>query len=117
MIYNNKIFIIDLIRRTKTFNNQFNCHVGTTYEIATIPGEPHNFLSCGEDGTVRWFDLRIKDKCNASRCTEDVLVSCERAITALSVNLASPHQIAIGCSDSTVRILDRRTLGTPATGN
>ncbi|XP_061929664.1 DDB1- and CUL4-associated factor 6 isoform X5 [Apis cerana] len=110
------ILYTDLIRRTKTFNNQFNCHVGTTYEIATIPGEPHNFLSCGEDGTVRWFDLRIKDKCNASRCTEDVLVSCERAITALSVNLASPHQIAIGCSDSTVRILDRRTLGTPATG-
>ncbi|XP_033303366.1 DDB1- and CUL4-associated factor 6-like isoform X3 [Bombus bifarius] len=110
------ILYTDLIRRTKTFHNQFNCHVGTTYEIATIPGEPHNFLSCGEDGTVRWFDLRIKDKCNTSRCTEDVLVSCERAITALSVNLASPHQIAIGCSDSTVRILDRRTLGTPATG-
>ncbi|XP_076766443.1 DDB1- and CUL4-associated factor 6 isoform X1 [Xylocopa sonorina] len=110
------ILYTDLMRRTKTFHNQFNCHVGTTYEIATIPGEPHNFLSCGEDGTVRWFDLRIKDKCNASRCTEDVLISCERAITALSVNLTSPHQIAIGCSDSTVRILDRRTLGTPATG-
>ncbi|XP_050573633.1 DDB1- and CUL4-associated factor 6-like isoform X5 [Bombus affinis] len=110
------ILYTDLMRRTKTFHNQFNCHVGTTYEIATIPSEPHNFLSCGEDGTVRWFDLRIKDKCNTSRCTEDVLVSCERAITALSVNLASPHQLAIGCSDSTVRILDRRTLGTPATG-
>ncbi|XP_043514836.1 DDB1- and CUL4-associated factor 6-like isoform X2 [Frieseomelitta varia] len=110
------ILYTDLLRGTKTFNNQFNCHVGTTYEIATIPGEPYNFLSCGEDGTVRWFDLRIKDKCNASRCMEDVLVSCERAVTALSVNLASPHQIAIGCSDGTVRILDRRTLGTPATG-
>ncbi|XP_048260847.1 DDB1- and CUL4-associated factor 6 isoform X3 [Bombus terrestris] len=110
------ILYTDLMRRTKTFHNQFNCHVGTTYEIATIPSEPHNFLSCGEDGTVRWFDLRIKDKCNTSRCMEDVLVSCERAITALSVNLASPHQLAIGCSDSTVRILDRRTLGTPATG-
>ncbi|XP_034174083.2 DDB1- and CUL4-associated factor 6 isoform X1 [Osmia lignaria lignaria] len=110
------ILYTDLMRRTKTFHNQFNCHSGTTYEIATIPGEPHNFLSCGEDGSVRWFDLRIKDKCSAPRCTEDVLISCERAITALSVNLTSPHQIAIGCSDSTVRIFDRRTLGTPATG-
>lgn len=109
--------LADLMRRTETFHNQFNCHSGTTYEIATIPGEPQNFLSCGEDSTVRWFDLRIKNKCNASRCTEDVLISCERAITALTVNLASPHQIAIGCSDSTVRIFDRRTLGTPATGN
>ncbi|XP_012138023.1 DDB1- and CUL4-associated factor 6 isoform X2 [Megachile rotundata] len=110
------ILYTDLMRRTKTFHNQFNCHSGTTYKIATIPGEPHNFLSCGEDGSVRWFDLRIKDKCSAPRCTEDVLISCERAITALSVNLTSPHQIAIGCSDSTVRIFDRRTLGTPATG-
>jgi hypothetical protein len=26
------------------------------------------------------------------------------------------HQIAIGCSDSTIRIFDRRMLGTKATG-
>jgi len=60
----------DLMRKTETFHNQFNCHTGTTYEIATIPGEPHSFLSCGEDGTVRWFDLRVKDKCSAARCRE-----------------------------------------------
>ena len=110
------ILYTDLMRRNETFLNRFHCHSGTTYEIATIPGEPHSFLSCGEDGTVRWFDLRIKERCNTPRCREDVLISCERAVTALSVNLVSPHQIAIGCSDSTVRIFDRRTLGTPATG-
>ncbi|XP_032665670.1 DDB1- and CUL4-associated factor 6-like isoform X2 [Odontomachus brunneus] len=110
------ILYTDLMRRTETFHNQFTCHTGTTYEIATIPGEPHNFLSCGEDGTVRWFDLRMKDKCSATRCREDVLISCQRAVTALSVNPVLPHQIAIGCSDSTVRTFDRRTLGTPATG-
>ncbi|KYM77255.1 DDB1- and CUL4-associated factor 6 [Atta colombica] len=90
------ILYTDLMRRTETFHNQFTCHTGTTYEIATIPGEPHSFLSCGEDGTV--------------------LISCQRAVTALSVNPVLPHQIAIGCSDSTVRTFDRRTLGTPATG-
>ncbi|XP_066594229.1 DDB1- and CUL4-associated factor 6-like isoform X2 [Prorops nasuta] len=110
------ILYTDLLRRTETFHNQFTCHSGTTYEIATIPGEPHSFLSCGEDGTVRCFDLRIKDKCNATRCKEDVLICCQKAVTALSVNPVSPHQIAIGCSDSTVRTFDRRTLGTPATG-
>ncbi|XP_020293047.1 DDB1- and CUL4-associated factor 6-like [Pseudomyrmex gracilis] len=110
------ILYTDLMRRTETFHNQFTCHTGTTYEIATIPGEPHSFLSCGEDGTVRWFDLRVKDKCSAARCREDVLIPCQRAVTALSVNPVSPHQIAIGCSDSTVRTFDRRTLGTPATG-
>ncbi|XP_071562962.1 DDB1- and CUL4-associated factor 6 isoform X1 [Temnothorax nylanderi] len=110
------ILYTDLTRRTETFHNQFTCHTGTTYEIATIPGEPHSFLSCGEDGTVRWFDLRVKDKCSATRCREDVLISCQRAVTALSVNPVLPHQIAIGCSDSTVRTFDRRTLGTSATG-
>lgn len=110
------ILYTDLMRRTGTFQNQFNCHSGTTYEIATIPGEPHNFLSCGEDGTVRWFDLRIKDKCHEPRCKEDVLISCQRAVTALSVNPVMLHQIAIGCSDSTVRTFDRRMLSTHATG-
>ncbi|XP_011340948.1 DDB1- and CUL4-associated factor 6 [Ooceraea biroi] len=110
------ILYTDLMRRTETFHNQFNCHTGTTYEIATIPGEPQSFLSCGEDGTVRWFDLRVKDKCSTARCREDVLISCQRAVTALSVNPVLPHQIAIGCSDSTVRTYDRRTLSTAATG-
>ncbi|XP_015589572.1 DDB1- and CUL4-associated factor 6 isoform X3 [Cephus cinctus] len=110
------ILYTDLMRRAETFHNQFTCHSGTTYEIATIPGEPHSFLSCGEDGTVRWFDLRVKDKCSATRCREDVLISCQRAVTALSVNPIMPHQVAIGCSDSTVRTFDRRMLGTPATG-
>ncbi|XP_051161257.1 DDB1- and CUL4-associated factor 6-like isoform X2 [Leptopilina boulardi] len=111
------ILYTDLMRRTGTFQNQFNCHSGTTYEIATIHGEPHNFLSCGEDGTVRWFDLRIKDKCHEPRCKEDVLISCQRAVTALSVNPVMLHQIAIGCSDSTVRTFDRRMLSTHATGS
>lgn len=40
----------------------------------------------------------------------------QKAITALSVNPVMSHQIAIGCSDSTVKTFDRRMLGTPATG-
>lgn len=67
---NLSIFFIDLLKWNGAYGHQFNCHSGTTYEIATIPGEPHNFLSCGEDGTVRWFDLRIKDKCHKPRCKE-----------------------------------------------
>ena len=37
----------------------FSCHFGTTaYEVLVSPGDPNTFLSCGEDGNVRWFDLR-----------------------------------------------------------
>ena len=46
------------------------CHNGTTYELLTVNGDPNTFLSCGEDGTVRWFDLRIRDKCNKGECKE-----------------------------------------------
>lgn len=67
-------YFADLMRTKETFHNQFTCHTGTTYEIATIPDEPHSFLSCGEDGTVRWFDLRVKDKCSTVRCREASII-------------------------------------------
>nr|CAD7457366.1 unnamed protein product [Timema tahoe] len=106
----------NLMRKDETFYNQFNCHSGTTYEVITVPNDPHSFLSCGEDGTVRWFDLRVKDRCNKPQCKEDIMITCQRAVTALSVNPTAPYQLAIGCSDSTVRMFDRRMLGTKASG-
>ncbi|XP_071440357.1 DDB1- and CUL4-associated factor 6-like isoform X2 [Hetaerina americana] len=111
------ILFTDLTRQVETYYNQFNCHSGTTYEVMTIPGDSHSFLSCGEDGTVRWFDLRMKDRCSKPNCKEDVMISCKRAVTALSVNPVAPYQLAIGCSDSTVRMFDRRMLGTRASGS
>lgn len=110
------ILYTDLRQTDETANNQFNCHSGTAYEVATIPYDPHSFLSCGEDGTVRWFDLRVKSRCNKSQCKEDVLISCKRAVTAMSINPVAPYQLAIGCSDSRVRMYDRRMLGTVASG-
>lgn len=48
--------------------------------------------------------------CRKSKCKEDVLISNPRAITAIAINPMASHQLAIGCSDSTVRIYDRRSL-------
>lgn len=114
------ILYSDLLRLNETHYNAFNCHIGTTYEVATIPNDPYTFLSCGEDYTVRSFDLRVKEKCLKARCmdvcNEDVIISCQRAVTALTVNVTCPYQLAIGCSDSTVRIYDRRML-TPSAGD
>lgn len=94
----------------ETYYNQFNCHSGTTYEVITIPHDPFTFLSCGEDGTVRWFDLRVKERCKKLRCKEDILISHHRAVSALCINPLRTHELAIGSSDSTVRIFDRRML-------
>lgn len=111
------ILFSDVERPETSLRNLFNCHFGTAYEIATVPNDPHSFLSCGEDGTVRWFDLRTKTSCSADDCSEDVLINCHRAITSIAVNPLTPYHLAVGCSDSAVRVFDRRMLGTRATGN
>lgn len=111
------ILFSDVERPETSLRNLFNCHFGTAYEIATVPNDPHSFLSCGEDGTVRWFDLRTKTSCSADDCSEDVLINCHRAITSISVNPLTAYYLAVGCSDSAVRVFDRRMLGTRATGN
>lgn len=110
------VLYTDLERPSETYYSQFNCHSGTSYEVITIPNDPNTFFSCGEDGTVRWFDLRLKSRCKKVRCKDDILILHHRAVTALSINPIMPHELAIGSSDSTVRTFDRRMLGTIATG-
>ena len=100
----------DILRQEKTLNSFFNCHGGTVYEVAIVPGDPNSFLTCGEDGTVRWFDLRTKSKCAREDCREDVLIRCQRAVTSLSLHPVVNYQLALGCSDSFVRVYDRRML-------
>ncbi|XP_005993458.1 DDB1- and CUL4-associated factor 6 isoform X7 [Latimeria chalumnae] len=97
--------------------SQFTCHYGTAYEIMTVPNDPYTFLSCGEDGTVRWFDIRIKTSCMKEDCKDDILINCRRAATSVAICPLLPYYLAVGCSDSSVRIYDRRMLGTRATGN
>ncbi|RMC01706.1 hypothetical protein DUI87_21721 [Hirundo rustica rustica] len=94
---------------------QYTCHYGTTYEIMTVPNDPYTFLSCGEDGTVRWFDTRIKTSCTKEDCKDDILINCRRAATSVAICPPIPYYLAVGCSDSSVRIYDRRMLGTRAT--
>ncbi|XP_060063291.1 DDB1- and CUL4-associated factor 6-like [Ylistrum balloti] len=111
-----KIYHTEVERADTYTSNLFDCHFGTTYEVLVVPNESSLFLSCGEDGTVRWFDLRAKSSCTKEDCKEDVLINCHRAVTSLAVNPFIPYHLAIACSDSSVRIFDRRMLGTRATG-
>ncbi|XP_063811058.1 DDB1- and CUL4-associated factor 6 isoform X2 [Pseudophryne corroboree] len=96
---------------------RFTCHYGTAYEIITIPNDPYTFLSCGEDGTIRWFDIRVKTSCTKEDCKDDVLIYCRRAATSIAVCPPAPYYLAVGCSDSSVRIYDRRMLATGITSS
>lgn len=111
------ILYTDILREEETATCQYNCHAGTVYDVLTIPGDPNTFLSCGEDGAVRWFDLRTKSSCQKDLCKEDILINCSKAVTAISINPLFPYQLAVGCGDSKVRIFDRRQLGTVNTGH
>lgn len=89
----------------------FNCHKnGTTYEVMTVPREPKSFMTCGEDGTVRLFDLRQNSSCYRTCCKDNILVFSPSAITAMSLAPITNHYIAVGSSDSVIRIYDRRYL-------
>lgn len=117
--------------------NYFNCHSnGTTYEVLTVPTETKSFMSCGEDSTVRLFDLRRISKyvnrfnqsmctkyfvnaeflyrfnfrCHATCCNKNILIKCPSAVTSMCLSPISNNYIAVGNSDSHVRIYDRRYL-------
>ncbi|XP_046886819.1 DDB1- and CUL4-associated factor 6 isoform X1 [Hypomesus transpacificus] len=95
---------------------QYHCHIGAAYQLLTVSNDPHSFLSCGEDGTIRWFDVRVSPGCRQRNCKKDVLIDCRRAVTCMSLSPMDPFYLAVGCSDSSVRIYDRRMLGTISTG-
>lgn len=52
--------------------NQFTCHFGAVYEVETLPTDPTCAMTCGEDGTVRWLDLRESrhSNCTKRNCRE-----------------------------------------------
>lgn len=90
--------------------NLFTCHNGTCYEVLTIPTEANSFLSCGEDRSVRYFDMRLMSKCQKQYCRDNVLILSPASVTAMSCSPISHNYLAIGCSDSIIRIYDRRFL-------
>ena len=71
---------------------------------------------------IYWF-ISIIESCNrraGGDCNEDVMIRCAQAVTAMSFNPMLPYYLAVGSSDSAVRIFDRRMLSigdNGATGN
>lgn len=89
----------------------FNCHKnGTTYEVMTVPTEPRSFMSCGEDGTVRLFDLRKISSCHKTCCKDNIFIFSPSAVNAMDLAPISCNYVAVGSSDAIVRIYDRRYL-------
>ncbi|KAH9519426.1 hypothetical protein Btru_075500 [Bulinus truncatus] len=111
-----EIFYTDVDREDTYGTNRFDCHFGTTYKLLVVPNEAATFLSCGDDGTVRFFDLRTKTSCSKFNCEEDIVIHLRNAITAMAVDPLIPFHLAVASSDGIVRLYDRRMLKTKETG-
>lgn len=73
-VYQFSCFRIDINNTEGTKDNKILCHLGAVYEIETTHTDPTCFMTCGEDGMVRWFDLRVHSKCKKRQC-KDVRMS------------------------------------------
>ncbi|XP_030566069.1 DDB1- and CUL4-associated factor 6-like [Drosophila novamexicana] len=100
-----------LIGEPDRYASFFDCHAfGSTYDVLPLPDSPRMFLSCGEDGTVRCIDLRVSSRCAESVCDKHIFITAPCAVTAMDVAPINHYNVAIGCSDSIVRLYDRRML-------
>lgn len=68
-------------------------------------------MSCGEDATIRLYDLRKESKCHKTKCKDNILIGSPAAVTTMDVAPISLFYVAVGSSDGYVRIYDRRYLG------
>ena len=114
------IWLTDVTRPTER-GVKFSCHGDKPcYEIRCPSRDSNTFLSCGQDGTCRLFDTRLKraTKCDAaastgttaSECDENVLVKLTTSMTAIAVNEATNRQLACAGLDGLVRLYDMRCL-------
>eukprot|EP00743_Colponemidia_sp_Colp-15_P007942 GILK01008602.1.p1 GENE.GILK01008602.1~~GILK01008602.1.p1 ORF type:complete len:651 (+),score=129.12 GILK01008602.1:157-2109(+) len=94
----------------------YTCHGDRVKKLAVEPGNPHIFLSAGEDGSVRFFDSRQPHNCNRSSTCSNALVSLKSGrfstveINSISSSELKPYYFAIGGGDAHVRLYDRRML-------
>ncbi|XP_075250531.1 DDB1- and CUL4-associated factor 6-like isoform X2 [Convolutriloba macropyga] len=100
------------VLRPDTYGSfRFTCHQGSTANVETIEQEPNSFMSCGEDGTVRLFDIRTRTSCKKRfRCNHDVIYKSSCGVSSLAVNQLVPYQMAVCCTDGIVRLMDRRFM-------
>jgi hypothetical protein len=59
---------------------------------------------------VRWYDIRIKTKCEKENCHDNTLIKLSNGISAITINPLIPYHLVCGSLDGIVRFYDRRML-------
>ena len=111
-------------------SQQLHRHRGRAHRIAMIPGSPHQFYSCGEDGDCCFFDIRTplkefesltaRGSITGTGSSSAVLKtgftdkrgsSC--SIYAIGVNPLRSHEIAFCGATQHAALYDVRQFGKP----
>jgi WD40 repeat protein len=82
-------------------------HVGRTHRLSLDFEAPSVFLSCGEDGIVATWDVRAMTRVRHAVTGSD---GEQLALYAMSLNPATPTELALGGTDPSVRLFDRRAM-------
>lgn len=89
----------------------FNCHSSIISKVIPLPDVDKVFLSCGEDRTVRLFDLRCHKSCpRSSTCPHPSLIRNSQPITTLDIHPINSNLLLVGRADGLGLVYDRRKL-------
>ncbi|KAI9025756.1 WD40-repeat-containing domain protein [Phycomyces nitens] len=120
-----------------TLRHVYWCHSNSVKSIETEDGNPHEFFTCAEDGTVRHFDIRQPHKCTPHtiynsfgsprvprqpyHTATDIPEGCPAPLldygkhlfrlNSLSINKLHSRYFAVAGMDAYIYLHDRRMVG------
>ena len=104
---------------TESSHSLYRCHSSRVKELC-VDANDDVFLTAGEDGTVRIFDIRTPHRCSAdghtrNACPETMLLATAPRIPFKSIHIHPlfSHYFLVGCDDQWIRVFDRRMIKTP----
>ena len=105
----------------------FRCHPNRVKELCVDPTNDNVFLTSGEDGSCRQFDLRDPHQCEASArrrgrmflmssasstspCSNALVANPELPLKCVDINPVQPHFFLLSADDQFIRVYDRRMI-------
>ncbi|CAM8990931.1 unnamed protein product [Rhodiola kirilowii] len=83
-------------------------HEGRAHKLAIEPGSSHIFYSCGEDGLVQHFDLRIPTATKLFKCYAHSTSHMPVVLYAIAIDPRKPNLFAVAGSNRYARLYDIR---------
>ncbi|KAI8082905.1 WD40-repeat-containing domain protein [Halteromyces radiatus] len=108
-----RIFDLDASTSNEQLRHIYTCHSDPVKRIGTEPNNPHEFLTCSEDGTVRHFDLRQPHICTPHYgCPRPLLDYSQYGldINSMTINRFKPQYFVIAGMDNYIYLHDRRMI-------